>query len=229
MICNITWLQASDYDKTKKLVPSGIKKNYNKIRKLNKNIKIKTWDNNDIINLIREDYEEYLNIYNRITDLRFKSDLGRLLILYKFGGIYIDIDQECLVDFNKFGINDKTKLVLARSLENNRISNGFIYVKNKKNTFIKECIEEYINNLKKNYNYSGCQAINNIVNKYKNLDLLLLSENCIKKEEECSSITEFYLSFYFFNSEGEKIMRSRYPNYYADKEISDLKQLEEFN
>jgi hypothetical protein len=229
MICNITWLQASDYKKGMKLIPSGIKKNYNKIKNLNKNIKIKTWDNEDIINLINIDYKEYLDLYKKITDLRFKSDLARMLILYKFGGIYIDIDQECLVDFNKFGINDKTKLVLGKSLENNRVSNGFIYVKNINNSFIKECIDEYVSNLKQNYNYSGCQAINNILNKYPNLDLLLLTENCIKKEEECSSITEFYLSFYFFNSKGEKIMRSRYPNYYADKEISNFKQLETFN
>ena len=139
MLCHIIWIQASKYIDGLRLIPKGIKKNYEKIRSLNKDIEIITWDNNDILNLIKADFLEYLDIYVNLIDKRFISDLARLFILYKYGGIYIDIDQECIVDFNSFGINEKTEICLARSLENNRISNGFIYIKSNKNSNWDEC------------------------------------------------------------------------------------------
>ena len=52
--------------------------------------------------------------------------MGRLLILYKFGGIYIDIDQKCYKSFKDFGINKNTKLVLCKSVETDRVCNGFV-------------------------------------------------------------------------------------------------------
>ena len=55
----------------------------------------------------------------------------------------------------------------------------------------------------------------------------MLIENNTKEEKECSNITEYYLCFYFFNEKGEKIMRTRYINYYRDKEITN--NLVEFN
>jgi len=225
MLCHIIWIQASKYIDGLRLIPKGIKKNYEKIRSLNKDIEIITWDNNDILNLIKADFLEYLDIYVNLIDKRFISDLARLFILYKYGGIYIDIDQECIVDFNSFGINEKTEICLARSLENNRISNGFIYIKSNKNSFIKECIDVYIKYLEKDSNSSGCEAINYVFNNNQELVSLLLTENNTKRQEECSSITEFYLSFYFFNTMGEKIMRSRYSGYYSDKEIKNVNQL----
>ena len=56
---------------------------------------------------------------------------------------------------------------------------------------------------------------------------IMLIENNTKEEKECSNITEYYLCFYFFNEKGEKIMRTRYINYYRDKEITN--NLVEFN
>jgi hypothetical protein len=229
MNCHITWIQASNYIEGKKLIPKGIKNNYNIIKKLNNNINIKTWDNNDILNLIKTDYKEYLELYNNIKDFRFISDLGRLLILYKFGGIYIDIDQKCYKSFKDFGINENTKLVVCRSVETDRVCNGFIYVKEPKNSFIKECITEYVNMLKNNLNTSGCVAMNNVLNiNIDNLDFVLLKERNIKKREECNCETTYNLNFYFFNNSDQKIMKSRYADYYRDKELKDVKYLVDF-
>lgn len=179
-LCHIIWVQASDYSENKKLVPVGIKNNYNKIRNLNNNIEIITWDSKDILNLILS--SDYKNIYNKINDKRFISDLGRLIILYEYGGIYIDIDQECLTDFKSFGINEKTDLVLCKSNENGRISNGFMYVKHKKNSFIKECIDRYVCDLVKNeFNWSACKTIDQIFNNKTNNGSLLKGCNIIAR------------------------------------------------
>lgn len=228
MLCHIIWAQAEEYKENKKLIPKGIKDNYEKIRLLNKDIKIRTWSNNELLNLIKTDFREYMEDYKKINDRRFISDLGRLFILYKYGGIYIDIDQECLMNFESFGINNNTETVFCKSLENNRISNGFIFIKNKENNFIKNCIDAYASDLRNNsYYFSACESINNLINNLRFKPDVMLIENNTKEEKECSNITEYYLSFYFFNVKGEKIMRSRYINYYVDKENTD--NLVEFN
>jgi hypothetical protein len=230
MFCHLIWIQADEYFENKKLIPKNIKKNYNKIINLNpdKNIVIKTWSNNDIRDFIKKEFEENLSLYDSIIDLRFKSDLARLFILYIYNGVYIDVDQECLLSLDDFGINNNTELCLIKSLENNRIANGFMYVKDKNNIFIKNCIDEYINMLNKSLDNSGCDAINNVLNRSNNENILLLTENFTKNEKDCSCITEFYLSFYMFNNNGDRIMRSRYPDYYSDKNITKIDELDEF-
>ena len=218
MLCHLIWVQSESYKKNSKLVPFGIKENYDKIRKLNKNIEIITWSNNDILELIASDFKYYLEDYKKINDERFMGDLARLFILYKYGGIYIDIDQECLQSFENFGINDKTNIVLCKSLEGQRISNGFIFSRNKENTFIKTCIENYINDLRNNaYFISACETINNTVIKLNHKPDIMLIENNTKEKDKCKDSTEYLLSFCFFNEKGEIIMRSRYKNYYKDK------------
>jgi hypothetical protein len=241
LLVNIIWIQAESYNKFYKLVPTNIKNNYLKIIEKNKNIKlnftdkelkIKTWSEKDIIKLINSDYKEYKELYISLTDLRFKSDLARLFILYKYGGIYLDIDQDVLCDLNKFGIKSNNEICLVKSLENNnRISNGFMYVNKFQHEFIKKCIDNYTNSLKNNINYSGCDAITNVLNDINNneYNILFLTENNTKDLKNCSSETEFNLSFYMFNQKGEKVMRSRYPDYYRDKLTnSDIEKLSYF-
>ena len=222
MLCHLIWIQANEYEKNKKLIPRGIKENYEKIKILNKDIEIKTWSNKDILELIENNFEEYLNDFIKINDKRFICDLARLFILYKYGGIYVDVDQECLTSFEKFGINDKINTILCRSLENNRISNGFIFIREKKNDFIKTCIENYINDLRKReYFISACETINNTVKHLNYEPDIMLSEKNLKEKEQCQNIIDFFLSFHFFNTKGFKIMKSRYDNYYKDKELKD--------
>ena len=229
-ICHVIWLQASDYKKTKKLIPSGIKKNYQKIIQLNKHINLNTWDNVDILKLINTNYPNYKNNYEKITDLRYKCDLARLFILYEYSGYYVDIDQESLLPFDNFGITNNTNLVLSRSVLTGDISNGFIYVKHKKDPFIKECIDAYISDLiKHNYSYTACKTMTDVVKKNEHLNMLMLREKNFKNEKDCDNVLDFYKSFYFLNENGDKLMRSRYDNFYTDKGITDEDKLVDFN
>ena len=50
-----------------------------------------------------------------------------------------------------------------------------------------------------------------------NDNITILQERPLKKLEECSSKVEFWNSFYIFNSNNEPVMKSRYDNYYKDK------------
>ena len=114
--------------------------------------------NEKIILLLKEDdeFENLLNAYNLIKPYAFKSDLIRLYILYKNGGVYIDIDFICTYDILSL-CKDKD-LVLCKDIGNNAISNGFIYSK-KGNLFLKYCITECIQNIMNKKNDEGDLSI----------------------------------------------------------------------
>ena len=112
----------------------------------NPNINYTLWTNDKIITLINEDteFENLLNAYKTIKPYAFKSDLFRLYVLYKNGGVYIDIDFIC--KHNIYELCNNKELVLCKDIGNNAIYNGFIFSK-KGNLFLKYCIEECIKNI----------------------------------------------------------------------------------
>ena len=54
-------------------------------------------DDNDIIEFLKADFPDYLDGYNKLKYGASKADLWRYLIMYKYGGVYADIDCKCLV------------------------------------------------------------------------------------------------------------------------------------
>ena len=102
--------------------------------------------NEKIIKLIENDYEFPLliKVYNKLIPYAYKSDLIRYYMLYKYGGVYIDID---FVNIN--GIQELYKnndLVICKDINANNISNGFICCK-KGNLFFKFLVEKIIDNI----------------------------------------------------------------------------------
>ena len=95
------------------------------------------WYNENIIELIKSEFPDFLKIYISISDMRYKSDLARLIILYKYGGIYIDVDQESLKSFLHYDNMLNNDLLLVLNSRQDELSNGFIYVKNTENKYIK--------------------------------------------------------------------------------------------
>ena len=112
----------------------------------NPNINYTILTNEKIITLLNEDteFDNLLNAYKSIKPYAFKSDLIRLYILYKNGGVYIDIDFIC--KNNIYDLCNNKELVLCKDIGNNAIYNGFIFSK-KGNLFLKYCIEECIKNI----------------------------------------------------------------------------------
>lgn len=54
------------------------------------------WDNNRMNSFIREFFPEYVNIYDQFPYDIQRWDAIRYLFLWKMGGMYVDIDYECL-------------------------------------------------------------------------------------------------------------------------------------
>ena len=222
---HFVWIQSLKYGHKQPLIPKGIKDNNEKIITLNKNINFNKniWYDENIIELIQKTFPQYLNIYKNITDLRFKSDLSRLLILYVYGGIYIDIDQKLLKGFKSFDNIVKKTMAIVFNNGKSELSNGLIYVKEIKNEYIKLCLESYIEIIKKG-EIGACKVMKEVFDKmYKNMkigeneDITILQERPLKNLKDCHSKEEFWKSFYIFNSDNEPIMKSRYDNYYKDR------------
>ena len=54
------------------------------------------YDDNDILDFLKIDFPEFLAGYRKIKYGASKADLWRYLIIYKFGGVYADMDCRCV-------------------------------------------------------------------------------------------------------------------------------------
>lgn len=78
----------------RKEVPERLAQNIELIKRLNPSYTYKLFDDDDIINFIKTHYgDAILSIYNKIIP-RYgaaRADLFRYLLIYKLGGVYLDI------------------------------------------------------------------------------------------------------------------------------------------
>ena len=64
---------------------------------LNPEYEYRFCDDEDIIAFLKADFPEYLDGYNKLKYGASKADLWRYLIMYKYGGVYADIDCKCIM------------------------------------------------------------------------------------------------------------------------------------
>jgi inositol phosphorylceramide mannosyltransferase catalytic subunit len=150
-------------------IPEKYEKFYKSCMKINSNYKRIIWDSETIKDLIKNNYPEYLNFYEKLPLMVQKIDFAKYVILYHYGGVYIDMDVKCLkniddlkkkfpdADFivselpmNKIElksiklINNLNKRV--KKMKRNKLINNGIILSKKKLDFLLILIEEIINN-----------------------------------------------------------------------------------
>ena len=116
-LIHVIWLQG--YSK----MPKKLKENLKNLRKLNPEFEFIFWDNDSIQSLINTVDIDLNFVYNNVDKLSgglsnftCQSDIGRFVILYKYGGIYTDIDITCTISFNSIIKNyPKCDLLLGDS------------------------------------------------------------------------------------------------------------------
>lgn len=64
--------------------------------------KYKLWTESKVLDLITEHFPEYLDEYNSLDSVVKKVDCARLMILYVFGGLYVDMDTYVKRDIDYF-------------------------------------------------------------------------------------------------------------------------------
>jgi len=130
-------------------------------KKIYPNYQIKLYDNNDCINFLGKEYGvEHIDIFNHIKDGPIKADFWRVCILYKYGGIYSDIDSEPLVNMEKI-LEKNTTFMTSTSNTISNFNPQFI-VSKANHIILKKCIDKYIEMYRKNkeYTYWGWSIVN---------------------------------------------------------------------
>ncbi len=65
------------------------------------------WTQRDIRRLVEQDFKDDLSLFDSYTKDVFRSDAMRYYVLYKYGGVYLDLDMEALrpIDNITYGYN----------------------------------------------------------------------------------------------------------------------------
>ena len=98
MIPKIVW----QCFKTKKLSPV-LQHHIDRQKKMNPTWTFHLYDDDDIRTFIKTYYDEdMLNTFNMLTSGAGKADLWRYLVLYQFGGLYLDFDSEIVTPLDEW-------------------------------------------------------------------------------------------------------------------------------
>lgn len=89
------------------------------------------------------------NAYESLVPGAYKSDLFRICYLYKYGGVYIDINKELLVPLKEI-IDDKVDLFTVIDIPKCCVWQAFIACRPGL-PFMKECIEQCVTNIESKY------------------------------------------------------------------------------
>jgi len=87
-----------------------------RISQMNPDYEMILFDDNDIDVWIKENFEEESNIYNVYKKLKVgaaRADFWRYLILYKNGGVYLDIDSDICKPLSKL-IRENDSAIISR-------------------------------------------------------------------------------------------------------------------
>ena len=178
------------------------------------------------INFIKENFgDELVDLFNNLQPTSHKADLFRYLILYKNGGVYLDIKIELIKPLKDIFINDRILYTVLSNSPNACMQGVIITPKN--NPLFMRLVELIKNN--PNINYPGYtyhvyseikkdikkEIVNpgyhkNLVN---NFDYYLFEEKCTKNSEDCYDGLDRHGYCCFIMDKNEKIIKTRYSDF----------------
>ena len=112
------------------------------------------FDDNDCRQFIIKNFNnDVLNAYDSLIPGAYKADLWRYCILYKKGGIYLDIKYYPVNDFKFISLTEKEHWVLDS--DSNGIYNALMVVK-PENEILRKAIDKIVQNVKNRFYGSNC-------------------------------------------------------------------------
>ena len=94
----------------------------NSIKETNPDFDYILWKDDDVDKVMKNDFPEYYDKFNELPRMIMKIDMFRYFLMYKYGGLYADMDYLMLKPFDLF--NENVVLPTNRDLDdNNRITN----------------------------------------------------------------------------------------------------------
>ena len=211
--------------KNKDLIPQKV---YDNIKKYASGYKHIIYDDNECINFIKENFgDELVDLFNKYTGYH-KADLFRYLILYKNGGVYLDIKIELIKPLTDIFNNDNITYTILSIFSNSCMQGVIATPKNnplfmrlidlmknslaeaKKNNliFTYQIYDEIKKDIKKDTVNPGHNK--NLVN---NFDYYLFQEKCSRNSGDCYDGLDRYGRCCFVTDNNDKIIKTRYADY----------------
>lgn len=196
-------------NKTKN-IPSFVINNW---KKLNPDYNIIIYDDNDCINFLKKEYDQrYVDLFNKIKDGPIKADFWRICILYKYGGVYSDLDIKPIVPISKF-LKKNINFLTCISNCKTGLNPHFIISKANEELLLK-CIETYLQKMDSNYDYWKWSICPNMKDNYIKLYGNIPQKDGIYKNNQLllEILNEKY-DQYKCIYDNETILYNRYDNY----------------
>lgn len=130
-----------------------IKDNIENTKHKNPGYEVRYYSDNDARKFIEENYPQYLEDYDVLVPKAFKADLLRLLLIYKYGGVYNDIGHMYLKPIDSFLSNESLVVCRDQGIEGlppYYLQNSIIAAV-PKHPMIKEAIDVVIENIRNRY------------------------------------------------------------------------------
>jgi mannosyltransferase OCH1-like enzyme len=139
-----------------KNLPPLMNNNIELIKSTNPAFKYHFFDDEDCYNFIKENFDEnVLNAFDRLIPGAYKADLWRYCILFKLGGIYLDIKYKPVNGFKFINLSEKEHWVLDH--DKFGIYNALMVCKPGNHILLK-AINQIVENV--NTNYFGNHPLN---------------------------------------------------------------------
>jgi hypothetical protein len=122
-----------------KILPPKMQENVQLLKRTNPEFEVVVYDNEMAYDYIKNNFsDDIFKAYNTLIPISFKSDLFRFCVVYKEGGVYLDIKFEPVDDFKLLNLV-KYKEVWATEAEN--IVNTGIFMSVPENRILKRAID----------------------------------------------------------------------------------------
>jgi len=153
------------------VVPEEWKDAVESCKTMNNDYKYILWTDETMEQFVQKEYPDFLNVYKSYKHNIQRCDAFRYLVLYKYGGIYLDMDIVCKKKLNSLL---KYDFVLSKSSNINSFTNSFFMIV-PKHPFLKFCIDNlpnyidsysYFGNHLHIMNSTGPLYLTNMLNKY---------------------------------------------------------------
>jgi mannosyltransferase OCH1-like enzyme len=133
---------------TKQLHPL-VQQKINSFKKLNSHYTYYLYDDNDMDDFVNEHFNgEISECYNKLNIIVAKVDFWRYLVLYKYGGVYLDMDSNIEKPLDKLIKQEDQAIITAEGNPNLYVQWSLIFSKG--HPILKKTIELICNNIKNN-------------------------------------------------------------------------------
>ncbi len=174
-------------------LPNKMKVNIEKLKKQNPEFTYHLYDDDMCKQFIKENFDKkILDTFDKLKPGAFKADLWRLCILYKYGGIYLDIKYSCHNNFKLIYLTTKEYFVRDRVICNQHGIYNALMISIPENKLLMDMINKIVDNVEKKFYGKSCLEVTGPL--------------CINKFFTQKNIKEFKLRF-----DGDQILFKNIP------------------